>query len=158
MKRSIALLAALALVAGVDAALAWGGHGGRGGFHGSGGFHGVAAGHGGFHGGGGPHPMPPIHGGVPGHPPGGHVHFVHGRPVFVSGGFYYYYPYPYYPYYPYYPPAYYDGSAYSEPPTYVEQGDQIRYYCPDYRDYYPNVPDCPSQWLQVVPGPSGYSK
>ena len=27
----------------------------------------------------------------------------------------------------------------------------LRYYCPDYRDYYPNVATCPSQWLQVVP-------
>ena len=30
-------------------------------------------------------------------------------------------------------------------------GSDLRYFCPDYRDYYPNVATCPSQWLQVVP-------
>jgi hypothetical protein len=68
---------------------------------------------------------------------------------------YYYYPY-YYPYYPYYyPPAYAAAPAYSEPPTYVEQGPGVQYYCPDYRDYYPNVATCPSQWLQVIPDGAG---
>ena len=68
-------------------------------------------------------------------------------------------PYPYY-YYPpyYYPPAYAASPAYEEPPVYIEQADEVRYYCPDYRDYYPNVPNCPSPWLQVVPGASGYSR
>ena len=77
------------------------------------------------------------------------------RPVFpprtviiVGGGFFLSWPY-YYP--PYYPPAY------AEAPAYVEQGDDVRYYCPDYRDYYPNVSTCPSQWLQVLPDAGGYS-
>ena len=42
-------------------------------------------------------------------------------------------------------------------PVYVEQGSDLRYYCPDYRDYYPNVATCPSQWLQVVPAAAGYA-
>ena len=37
-------------------------------------------------------------------------------------------------------------------PVYVEQSSDLRYYCPDYRDYYPNVATCPSQWMQVIPG------
>ena len=36
-------------------------------------------------------------------------------------------------------------------PAYGEPTSDLRYYCPDYRDYYPNVATCPSQWLQVVP-------
>jgi hypothetical protein len=36
-------------------------------------------------------------------------------------------------------------------PAYGEPIPELRYYCPDYRDYYPNVATCPSQWLQVVP-------
>jgi hypothetical protein len=36
-------------------------------------------------------------------------------------------------------------------PAYGEPTSALRYYCPDYRDYYPNVATCPSQWLQVVP-------
>ncbi len=59
---------------------------------------------------------------------------------------------PFYPYpYPYYPPAY--PQAYAQPPAYVEQGGQggnVYYYCPDYRDYYPNVASCPSPWMQVL--------
>jgi hypothetical protein len=40
-------------------------------------------------------------------------------------------------------------------PVYVEQSSDLRYYCPDYRDYYPNVATCPSQWMQVIPGAAG---
>lgn len=102
-------------------------------------------GHGGFHASGGAHPAFVAH-----------PHFVHRRTVFVGGTFIVAAPYPYY----YYPPAYYGyaSPAYADPPTYVEQGDSIRYYCPDYRDYYPNVPECPSPWLQVVPGAGGYTR
>ncbi|MGB5079467.1 MAG: hypothetical protein WBO23_01855, partial [Burkholderiales bacterium] len=41
--------------------------------------------------------------------------------------------------------------VYTEPPVYIEQSSQVYYYCPDYRDYYPNVATCPSAWLQVLP-------
>jgi hypothetical protein len=43
-----------------------------------------------------------------------------------------YYPAPAAPYYP-------------APPS-------VRYYCPDSRAYYPDVPNCDSEWLQVLPG------
>jgi hypothetical protein len=76
--------------------------------------------------------------------------------VVVSAPLFWYPPYPY-PYgYPYVAPAY-GGSAYTETPQYVEQGDSIRYYCPDYRDYYPNVASCPSPWMQVVPDQGAYT-
>ncbi len=61
-----------------------------------------------------------------------------------------------YPYY-YYPPAYvppaYVPPAYVEAPpvSYIEQSEQWIYYCPDSRAYYPNVTTCPSPWLKVVP-------
>lgn len=53
----------------------------------------------------------------------------------------------------FYPPPVYVAPApvYAEPPVYIEQGSQIYYYCPDYREYYPNVATCPSPWLQVLP-------
>lgn len=74
------------------------------------------------------------------------------RTVVIGGAFFLGWPY-YYP--PYYPPAY-AAPAYADPPVYVEQGDGVLYYCPDYRDYYPNVAECPSPWMQVLPGASGY--
>jgi hypothetical protein len=43
------------------------------------------------------------------------------------------------------------SPVYAEPPVYIEQGSQVYYYCPDYRDYYPNVATCPSPWLRVLP-------
>lgn len=56
-----------------------------------------------------------------------------------------------YPYY-YYPPAYVPPAYVEEPPvSYIEQSDQVLYYCPDSRAYYPNVATCPSPWLKVVP-------
>jgi hypothetical protein len=51
--------------------------------------------------------------------------------------------------YPYYSPAYVPPPVYTEPPVYIEQGGGVYYYCPDLRDYYPNVPTCPSQWVPV---------
>ncbi|HET8610331.1 MAG TPA: hypothetical protein VFM11_11375 [Burkholderiales bacterium] len=39
-----------------------------------------------------------------------------------------------------YPPSFYD-----EPPT------DYRYYCPDSRRYFPDVTECSSGWLKVVP-------
>lgn len=134
MKRSIALLLGFASLIAAGAALAHGGH--------------FGGGHGGFHMSGGTHPAP-----------SGRSHGLHRHPVFVGGAVFVGAPYPYY-YYPpyYYPPAYAASPAYEEPPVYIEQADEVRYYCPDYRDYYPNVPNCPSPWLQVVPGASGYSR
>jgi hypothetical protein len=73
---------------------------------------------------------------------------VTSRTVIVGGGFFLGWPY-YYP--PYYPPYYYPPGYAADSPAYVEQGADVRYYCPDYRDYYPNVPDCPSPWMKVVP-------
>ncbi len=168
MKRSIALLVGLALLVGADAVLARNGGGHSGGSHGggfhSGGFHGVVTPGGGRPGMGavhagpvvGVHPGPivgvrpgPIFGVRPpvfiGRPPFFHGHHGGGT-VIVAAPFY---GYPYYPYYPYYPSAY-PAPVYSEP-TYIEQGSDIHYYCPDYRDYYPNVASCPSAWMQVLP-------
>jgi hypothetical protein len=190
MKRAIAILLGLALVAGAGLAQARGGSGGHGG-----------GGHmGGGHMGGGRMGSPGMghFAGGPMHFTGGQTHFT-GRPpvftgrppVFTTGGRpvgarpivgvrppvfvgrppffphnrvivgttvvvgapFYWYP-PYYPY-PYVAPAY--GGSYEPTPTYVEQGSEIRYYCPDYRDYYPNVASCPSPWLQVVPDTGSYS-
>jgi hypothetical protein len=177
MKRAIAILLAVALVAGAGLAQARGGGGGGrggGGGHVSGGGHVGSVGHpgGGQFRGGPPHfttgpthfTTGPIH--FTGRPPVGHpIVGTHHGPVFVgqphhrvivSGAvvvgapWFWWPPYPY----PYYPPVY-GGSAYTEPPTYIEQGT-VYYWCPDYQDYYPNVPNCPSPWVQVVPGASGY--
>ena len=161
MKRSIGILLGLALLAGAGLA-----HAGQGGGHGGGGHAGGghAGGHpsmGGQHFTTGPMHFTGVHSGVrpgirpgpvvvgrPGFPPRHRV--IIGGAVFVAAPFFWYPPYPY-PYYPYVAPAY-GGSAYTQTPTYVEQGD-LRYYCPDYQDYYPNVPSCPSPWMQVVPEP-----
>jgi hypothetical protein len=61
----------------------------------------------------------------------------------------------FYPY-PYYPPVYAPAPVYTEPPAYIEQGSEVYYYCPDSRQYYPDVPSCPSPWMQVLPGAGGY--
>jgi hypothetical protein len=44
-------------------------------------------------------------------------------------------------------PVYPPNPAY--PPT--PASADLLYYCPDHRDFYPNVATCPSQWLQVIP-------
>jgi hypothetical protein len=183
MKRLIAVVLGLTLIAGAGFAQAGrgGGGGGRGGGgHASSGGHAGVAGHPGMGGrvsGGPTHfttgPMHfttgPMHfttGPHPGHPIGVRPPaVVVGRPihthrVFIGGAFvvaapfFWYppYPYPYYSYpYPYVAPGY-GGPAYTEPPTYIEQGGApYYYYCPDYQDYYPNVQTCPSPWMQVVP-------
>lgn len=93
-------------------------------------------------------PAPPI-AVRPGYPPRHRV--IVGGAVVVAAPFYWYPPYPYYYPYPYgYVSPAYGGSDYPTP-TYIEQGD-VRYYCPDSQDYYPNVPTCPSPWMQVIPG------
>jgi len=167
MKRSIGIFLALALLSGAGFAQA----GRSGGGHGGGGSH--AGGHPGT---GGQHfttgpthfttgpirfttgPMhftgvrpgirpAPVVVGRPGFP---HHRVIVGGAIVVGAPFFWYPPYPYpYPPYAYVAPGY-GGSAYTEVPTYIEQG-AVAYYCPDYQDYYPNVPNCPSPWMQVVP-------
>jgi len=159
MKRSIGILLGLALLAGAGLAHAGrsgGGHGGGG--HMGGGRPGMSGQAGGQHFAAGQMHFTGAHVGVrPGIRPGpvivGRPGFPHhrvivGGAVVVAAPFFWYPPYPY-PYYPYVAPAY-GGSGYTQTPTYVEQGD-VRYYCPDYQDYYPNVPSCPSPWMQVIP-------
>jgi hypothetical protein len=178
MKRAIGILLGLALLAGAGLAFGrgggGGGHGGGGGRGGGAHMSGGSSGHAGVVGtrtgmnGGftrfttgptrfttGPHPGRPIVGvrppiGVrPGFPP---HRVIVGGGVVVAGPYFWYPPYPYpypYPGYAYETPAY-GGPAYSSAPTYIEQG-AISYYCPDYQDYYPNVPTCPSPWMQVIP-------
>ena len=125
--------------------------------HGGGGSHG--GGGGGWHGGGGGG----WHGGSSGWH-GGHSH------VSVAFGFPFYWGYPYYGYYGYYPYAYgypypyaYDGyydagpqDAIAPPggtmaPAGPPQRSQYSYYCTDPAGYFPQIANCPSGWLTVVP-------
>jgi len=155
MKRPIAILLGAALLASSGAVLARGGS--RGGGHAGGGVHGGGASIG-VHGGHGGVAAVGFHAGRPigrpfvgvrpgpvfiGRPPFFHRHrVVVGGAVVIGAPFFYSYPY--------YPPAVYaPPPVYTEPPTYIEQGGGVYYYCPDYNDYYPNVPSCPSQWVPV---------
>jgi hypothetical protein len=63
---------------------------------------------------------------------------------------------------PVYAASYYPPPPYYAAPAYVDQGyatpgygdpaaADIRYYCAEYRDYYPRVASCPSPWLKVMP-------
>jgi hypothetical protein len=147
MKRLIGILIGLATLTSVDAVLgresAGGASGGR---HASGGFAGA---HAGKHGG-----RPGVH---HGHRPGVHHGHHHHRPiVVVRPGWWWHHNRVVYGstvvvaapfFYPVYTPV--------PAPVYVEQSSDLRYYCPDYRDYYPNVATCPSQWMQVIPGAVG---
>ena len=149
MRRAIAILLGVALLASADTVLARGGRGG-GGHAGGGGFHGGGTSMG-FHGGRGGIATVGVHVGHPvgrsfvGVRPGpvfvGRPPFFHRHRVFVGGtviiGAPFFYPYPYYP------------PVYAPPPAYIEQGGGVYYYCPDYNDYYPNVSTCPSQWVPV---------
>jgi hypothetical protein len=136
MKYGITLPLTVALLAGADAALAGGSHGGR------------------SHSGAGVGHIAGVHGGNHFHPGFGHRPFVHhrGRVIVGSTIFFGAAGYPYYAPAPVYaPPAYVE-----EPPaTYIEQSpaapEQVYYYCPDSRAYYPSVTSCPSAWLKVVP-------
>jgi hypothetical protein len=147
MKRPIAILLGVALLVSSDAVLARGGrdHAGGAGHHGGGTSVGVRGGAVSVHVG---HPI-----GRPfvairpgavfvGRPPFFHRHRVFVRSTIVVGA-------PFFYPYPYYPPVYAAPPAYAEPPVYIEQGGGVYYYCPDYNDYYPNVPSCPSQWVPV---------
>ena len=148
MKRSISLFFGLVLFVGAGSVLARNGGGHSVGAHG-GGVH-----FGGAHWGGGRpvvgvHPAPvfrrpgPV---VIGRPAFHHRHPVVRSTIVVAPFFY---PYPYYS------PPVYAAPVYAEPPAYIEQGANVLYYCPDYRDYYPNVASCPSPWMQVLPGGTG---
>lgn len=96
----------------------------------------------------------------------------HGSRIGFSFGFpgYYYWGPGYYPYayaYPY-PYGYYDGySSYDDgaPQTYIQrdtgdgiapaappaQRSQYSYYCTNPAGYYPQIANCPTGWLTVVP-------
>ena len=138
MKRPIAILIGLAVLASADAVLAQAGRGMGQGISGGGQTSGAFA---------------RTHAG-PGQPGAHHGHH-NGRPiVVVRPGWWWHHHHhgaasystvivaaPLY--YPVYTPV--------PVPVYVEQGSELRYYCPDYRDYYPNVATCPSQWMQVIP-------
>ena len=152
MKRPIAILLGLALMASAGAVFARGGGGNGGGRGGHAGVsrHSGVSGHVGISGHVGHLGGRPVvgvrHGPVfVGRPHHGHRHVGFGGAVVIGVPFFY----PYYPYYPYYPPMYAAPPAYTEPPAYIEQGGGVYYYCPDYRDYYPNVSSCPSQWEQI---------
>jgi len=41
------------------------------------------------------------------------------------------------------------------PATGAPDTQQYAYFCPDNRRYYPDVSECPSEWLAVVPGAPG---
>ncbi len=100
----------------------------------------------------------------------GHGHFSFHGGVWLGPGWggwgpwwwgpaYPYYSYPYYYGYPYY----YDYD-WAPPVTqerrqeYVEPAPQDEnyywYFCPDARNYYPYVKQCPKGWLKVVPPPA----
>jgi hypothetical protein len=83
-------------------------------------------------------------------------HHHHRSAVFIGAGLAFpaYY-YPRYPaYYPAYQPAYPVGYAAPYPAhTYravpVDPGPVMRLYCPDPAGYFPAVPDCRQDWVQV---------
>ena len=84
-------------------------------------------------------------------------HHHHRSAVFVGAGFAfpaYYYP-SYYPRYPAYYPSYYPASyavpytVYGVQPVPVAPGPVMRLYCPDPAGYFPAVPDCRQDWVQV---------
>ncbi len=96
-----------------------------------------------------------------GHGHGGRSHIGVGL-YFGAPYPYHYYPYPYYAYpyypYPYYPPV---TVAPSQPPVYIERGDQAPaatddyywYHCDKPEGYYPYIKDCPGGWQKVTPTP-----
>jgi hypothetical protein len=93
-------------------------------------------------------------------------HFHGGTRVFVGVGpaFWWGPPYPYY----YYPPPYYyyppPPAVVQEPPVYVQQEPSTTapptatpaqqgywYFCPNSREYYPQVSSCSEAWIKVPP-------
>src|SRR5713101_2609921 len=130
MKRPIAILLGLALMAGAGTVLARGGSGGggHGGSHGgSAGHHGGGFGvgvHTGFH--GGDHGGRPFIGVRPGPVIVGRPPFFHRRPVVVSSTIVVGPPFFYDP--PVYAAPVYTVPAYQDPPAYIEQGSEVLYY------------------------------
>lgn len=66
------------------------------------------------------------------------------------------------PWYYTYPPSWYPGYSpfYAVPapmsgPSYATDASGYAYFCPDSRRYYPEVRECASGWLAVVPGVAG---
>ena len=90
-------------------------------------------------------------------------HHHHRSAVFIGAGFgfpAYYYP-RYYPgYYPVsYPVSYaapYPAYGYQAVP--VDPGPVMRLYCPDPAGYFPAVPDCRQDWVQVPQEADGASR
>lgn len=78
------------------------------------------------------------------------VVFVGPRFVVAPPAFYYPRPYVYAPPVVVVAPAV--VMAAPAPPVYT-QSSQYWYYCQNPAGYYPSVPQCPSQWLQVAPQP-----
>jgi hypothetical protein len=87
---------------------------------------------------------------------------VHGE-VVIGPWWGFGYPYPYWPYaYGAYPPPYY---GYAPPPYYAHDGpseyvqrepeppQEYWYYCPRARAYYPDIRECPEEWVKVLPRP-----
>jgi hypothetical protein len=127
----------------------WHGGGGRGG-HGGGGY--GRGGYGrGWHGGGGyGHGYKSYYGGY------GRGYYGYGYPRVVVGvglpAFGWGWPYYGYGYGWYGPPAY----TYAPPaPVYVQRpaAAEYWYYCESEEGYYPDVPDCPEEWVPVPPAP-----
>jgi len=155
--RTALLVAALAITL-LASGISYAGGSSRGGGH-SGGYSRGGGHSGGYYRGGG-HSGGYYHGG--GHYGG---HYYGGVDVFLGGPFWgpsWYYPTPYYSpyYYPYYYPYDYPPaiSVPSSPPVYIEREqpkDQyvpqdVWFYCPDSKAYYPYVKECPGGW-QMVP-------
>lgn len=152
----IAAASAIALCFAAVPAFAQHSHGGGGGMSGGGGWHGGSSGwHGGHYG----HSHVTVGFGF-GYP------YYWGYPYY---GYYGYYPYAYgYPYPSAYPYGYYDDGSSSTyiqrdsgegvAPSYPAPGgeysaprDQYAYYCTNPAGYFPQVNNCPSGWLTVVP-------
>jgi len=113
------------------------------------------------HGGGDIHGRSGAHGGRGSHS-GGHFHGGVRGEVVIGPWWGFGYPYPYWPCaYGAYPPPYYGYppspySAYDEPPAYVQREPEPQaywYYCPSSRAYYPNIRECPEEWVKVSPRP-----
>ena len=64
-----------------------------------------------------------------------------------------YYTYPSF-WYPGFPPLYATPAPMTAP-NYATDASGYAYFCPDSRRYYPDVRECPSPWLAVVPGVGG---
>lgn len=55
-------------------------------------------------------------------------------------------------------PAAYGYYGYATPPAYYAPPapPQVWYFCPDYGQYYPQVNNCPSPWVRVLPDGTTY--